>query len=97
MCHEQGNYYPMQIGNWSRWLADMLGMDAGSSPKEDEKSSEEDYRQVGEDETKSFILLDHLSDLLMLPKDMLVDRSVRKEVYFETIINIVYFVFSLLS
>ncbi|XP_021893962.1 uncharacterized protein LOC110811709 isoform X1 [Carica papaya] len=68
------------IGNWSRWLADMLGMDAGSSPKEDEKSSEEDYRQVGEDETKSFILLDHLSDLLMLPKDMLVDRSVRKEV-----------------
>ncbi|KAL4587524.1 hypothetical protein LXL04_000395 [Taraxacum kok-saghyz] len=56
------------VGNWSRWLSDWFGMDS-----EDEHSEEDDR-------IKCFHLLNALSDLLMLPKDMLMDRSVRTEV-----------------
>uniref|UniRef100_A0A803P5V3 Uncharacterized protein n=1 Tax=Cannabis sativa TaxID=3483 RepID=A0A803P5V3_CANSA len=68
------------IGNWSRWLTDMFGMDADDAPQEDENCSEDDDKQRGDGESKSFLLLNALSDLLMLPKDMLMDRSIRKEV-----------------
>lgn len=68
------------IGNWSRWLTDMFGMDTDDSPKEDQDGTEDDDRQDGVGEPKSFILLNSLSDLLMLPKDMLMDRSIRQEV-----------------
>ncbi|XP_062117637.1 uncharacterized protein LOC133831385 [Humulus lupulus] len=69
------------IGNWSRWLTDMFGMDADDAPQEDdEHCSEDDDKQSGDGESKSFLLLNALSDLLMLPKDMLMDRSIRKEV-----------------
>ncbi|KAL3533861.1 hypothetical protein ACH5RR_007382 [Cinchona calisaya] len=61
------------VGNWSRWLSDLFGM------KDDQKSSEEDGEGVG-DEPKCFNLLSTLSDLLMLPKDMLMDRTIRMEV-----------------
>lgn len=67
------------IGNWSRWLADFFGMGADQSSKDDENSIEDDFRQGG-DETNPFQLLNALSDLLMLPKDMLMDRTVRTEV-----------------
>ncbi|KAL5545556.1 hypothetical protein UlMin_005243 [Ulmus minor] len=68
------------IGNWSRWLTDMFGMDADDTSPEDEHGREDDERPVGDGEPKSFLLLNSLSDLLMLPKDMLMDQSIRKEV-----------------
>lgn len=68
------------VGNWSRWLTDMFGMDTDDSPKEDEDFTEDDDGQDGVGEPKSFILLNSFSDLLMLPKDMLMDRSIRQEV-----------------
>lgn len=70
----------MQVGNWSRWLSDMFDMDADDSLQEDQPGSQDDDRQSGDGESKSFLLLNALSDLLMLPKDMLIDRSIRKEV-----------------
>ncbi|XP_002526750.2 uncharacterized protein LOC8278976 [Ricinus communis] len=66
------------VGTWSRWLTDMFGMDSDDSLKEDQLSSDDDERKSGE--PKAFNLLNELSDLLMLPKDMLMDRSIRKEV-----------------
>lgn len=66
----------MQIGNWSRWLTDKLGIDDDDS---DDTGDVEDERR-GTAETKSFQLLNELSDLLMLPKDMLLEKSIRKEV-----------------
>uniref|UniRef100_A0A0E0AXC1 Dilute domain-containing protein n=1 Tax=Oryza glumipatula TaxID=40148 RepID=A0A0E0AXC1_9ORYZ len=64
------------IGNWSRWLTDNFGIDADDS--------EEDGTDTGSErsaaESKSFQLLNELSDLLMLPKDMLVEKSIRKEI-----------------
>lgn len=72
----------MQVGNWSRWLTDMFGMDTDDSPKEDPVGTQDDDRQDGVGEPKSFILLNSLSDLLMLPKDMLMNRSIRQEVNF---------------
>ncbi|KAI3526086.1 hypothetical protein L1887_05281 [Cichorium endivia] len=59
------------VGNWSRWLSDWFGMDT-----EDDHSEDGD----GSSDLKCFHLLNALSDLLMLPKDMLMDRSVRTEV-----------------
>ncbi|XP_041028532.1 uncharacterized protein LOC121268364 isoform X2 [Juglans microcarpa x Juglans regia] len=68
------------IGNWSRWLTDMFGMDSDDSLKEYQHGSEDDDMQGGASEPKSFLLLNELSDLLMLPKDMLMDPPVREEV-----------------
>ncbi|XP_077214759.1 uncharacterized protein LOC143849578 [Tasmannia lanceolata] len=68
------------VGNWSRWLTDLFGMDADDSSKEDQINGEDYDRNVVDVESKSFRLLNALSDLLMLPKDMLFDRSIRKEV-----------------
>ncbi|KDP37358.1 hypothetical protein JCGZ_06812 [Jatropha curcas] len=66
------------VGTWSRWLSDMFGMDVDDSLKDDQHSSDNDEMRDGE--PKVFHLLNDLSDLLMLPKDMLIDRSIRKEV-----------------
>ncbi|XP_071686610.1 uncharacterized protein [Rutidosis leptorrhynchoides] len=63
------------VGNWSRWLSDWFGMDT-----EDEHTKDEDEDIQKEKSDKCFHLLNALSDLLMLPKDMLMDRSVRTEV-----------------
>lgn len=69
----------MQIGNWSRWLTDLFGMD-DDDPRIDGQIAEEyDDRRLSS-ESKSFHLLNELSDLLMLPKDMLLERTIRKEV-----------------
>ncbi|XP_009391818.2 uncharacterized protein LOC103977891 [Musa acuminata AAA Group] len=67
------------IGNWSRWLTDLFGMDAEDSAKDDQVGDADDRKEEIA-ESKSFHLLNQLSDLLMLPKDMLLDRAVRKEV-----------------
>ncbi|KAL5975981.1 hypothetical protein ACLOJK_020310 [Asimina triloba] len=68
------------IGNWSRWLTDLFGMDADDSPKEDQANGGDEKGIGAEVDSKSFCLLNDLSDLLMLPKDMLLDSSIRKEV-----------------
>lgn len=67
-----------QIGNWSRWLTDLFGMD-DDDPLEDVNNH--DDNDEGDDTSfKSFHLLNALSDLMMLPFEMLGDRSTRKEV-----------------
>lgn len=56
-------------------------MDADSSAKDEKQTmdGDDDDKKVIE-EPKSFPLLNALSDLLMLPKDMLMDRTIRMEV-----------------
>lgn len=85
-----------QIGNWSRWLTDMFGIDADDSLKEDQHGSEDDDGRGGDSEPKSFLLLNDLSDLLMLPKDMLMDRTIRQEVYLSINVEIVLLSYSIL-
>ncbi|XP_022742457.1 uncharacterized protein LOC111293779 isoform X2 [Durio zibethinus] len=68
------------VGNWSRCLTDMFGMDSDVFIKEDQPNSQDDFGQNGDGEPKSFLFINALSDLLMLPKDMLMDQSIRKEV-----------------
>lgn len=66
------------IGNWSRWLTDLFGMDDDDLLEDDNENDETDERP---DTTfKPFHLLNALSDLMMLPKDMLLSKSIRKEV-----------------
>ncbi|RLN34442.1 uncharacterized protein C2845_PM03G01420 [Panicum miliaceum] len=68
------------VGNWSRWLTDTFGMDGAGSEKDgqDAEHNGDDRRDAAE--TNCFKLLNELSDLLMLPKDMLLEKSIRKEV-----------------
>ncbi|KAJ0965119.1 hypothetical protein J5N97_026257 [Dioscorea zingiberensis] len=68
------------IGNWSRLLTDLFGMDIEDTITEDHNESDEESRERGYIEPKSFCLLNELSDLLMLPKDMLLDMAIRNEV-----------------
>ncbi|XP_015071085.1 uncharacterized protein LOC107015351 [Solanum pennellii] len=67
------------VGNWSRCLTDLFGMDAEDSGKNDVDGSGDDHRKGG-NQLEHFYLLNSLSDLLMLPKDMLMDRTIRMEV-----------------
>ncbi|KDO55629.1 hypothetical protein CISIN_1g001323mg [Citrus sinensis] len=66
------------IGNWSRWLSDLFGMDDDDSLDNENEHDADDERQ--DSSFKSFHLLNALSDLMMLPKDLLLSRSIRKEV-----------------
>ncbi|PSR87496.1 Myosin-H heavy chain like [Actinidia chinensis var. chinensis] len=71
------------IGNWSRWLSDLFGIDDGDSHEDkndDIDDNSDDERKNYDMSFKSFHLLNALSDLMMLPKDMLLSRSIRKEV-----------------
>ncbi|XP_020232590.1 uncharacterized protein LOC109812935 [Cajanus cajan] len=63
------------IGTWSRCLTDLFGMDDNDSI---EDKAHPDNNQ--ERHNTSFSLLNALSDLLMLPKDMLFSASIRNEV-----------------
>ncbi|CAN1794664.1 hypothetical protein LINPERHAP1_LOCUS20381 [Linum perenne] len=56
------------IGSWSRWLTDLFGIDDSESPEDNDTPF------------KIFHLLNALSDLMMLPFEMLADQSTRKEV-----------------
>ncbi|PIA51237.1 hypothetical protein AQUCO_01100224v1 [Aquilegia coerulea] len=67
------------IGNWSRWLTDLFGIDVDDSFELQNDLDEDDIREC-ETSSKSFHLLNALSDLMMLPKDMLLNRLIRKEV-----------------
>ncbi|CAN4082975.1 unnamed protein product [Withania somnifera] len=64
------------VGSWSRWLTDLIGFEDEDSPE---------YSNIfGNDKKtesfKAFRLLNALSNLMMLPFEMLVDASTRKEV-----------------
>ncbi|KAL2325152.1 hypothetical protein Fmac_024210 [Flemingia macrophylla] len=65
------------IGDWSRWLSDLFSIDDSSESLE---VSNEDDEPKFESSFKPFHLLNALSDLMMLPLDMLADGSTRKEV-----------------
>ncbi|KAF2292869.1 hypothetical protein GH714_029525 [Hevea brasiliensis] len=66
------------VGTWSRWLTDLFGIDDNDSL---EDANELDSNKTEcETSFKAFYLLNALSDLMMLPFEMLVDRSTRKEV-----------------
>ncbi|XWS32656.1 hypothetical protein CRYUN_Cryun22dG0008700 [Craigia yunnanensis] len=66
------------IGNWSRWLTDLFGIDDDDSVGDENDQDDSDERQ--DTSLKSFHLLNALSDLMMLPKDMLLSRPIREEV-----------------
>ncbi|XP_051114624.1 uncharacterized protein LOC127240164 [Andrographis paniculata] len=71
------------IGNWSRWLTDLFGIDDSDDLVEDKSDLEITSDNEGTDQdapSKSFRLLNALSDLMMLPKDLLLSQTVRKEV-----------------
>ncbi|GFP95859.1 hypothetical protein PHJA_001730100 [Phtheirospermum japonicum] len=63
------------IGNWSRWLSDLFGLEDDSA---DDIVILEDGKRPKS--FKAFRLLHALSDLMMLPFGMLADVSTRKEV-----------------
>ncbi|KAE8710048.1 F28J7.14 protein, putative isoform 1 [Hibiscus syriacus] len=66
------------IGNWSRWLTDLFGIDDDDFVGNENKQDDGDERQTTS--VKSFNLLNALSDLMMLPKDMLLSKPIREEV-----------------
>ncbi|KAL6135894.1 hypothetical protein ACLB2K_068119 [Fragaria x ananassa] len=66
------------IGNWSRWLTDLFGIDDDDSFED--VNGDDDIDERHDKSFKSFHLLNALSDLMMLPKDMLLSKSIRKEV-----------------
>lgn len=67
-----------QVGNWSRWLTDLFGIDDNDSL---EDLNKHDSNKIECDTSlKAFHLLNTLSDLMMLPFEMLADSSARKEV-----------------
>ncbi|CAN6702880.1 unnamed protein product [Malus baccata var. baccata] len=68
------------IGNWSRWLTDLFGIDDDDSLEDVNDDDDNDERQ--DTSFKSFHLLNALSDLMMLPKDLLLSKSIRKETNF---------------
>ncbi|CAH9108491.1 unnamed protein product, partial [Cuscuta europaea] len=64
------------IGNWSRWLSDLF--EAEDDSELSDSSNTEDRRP--EESRKPFRLLNALSDLMMIPFEMLADPLTRKEV-----------------
>ncbi|KAL9660874.1 hypothetical protein QQ045_025693 [Rhodiola kirilowii] len=66
------------IGNWSRMFSEVFGIDEDDSIVDDgDRISVDDQQDMS---FRSFNLLNALSDLLMLPKDMLISKSIRKEI-----------------
>ncbi|XP_076958436.1 uncharacterized protein LOC143634166 [Bidens hawaiensis] len=69
------------VGNWCRSLSDWFGIDTEDEHEQDhDHSTDVSNKDEKNNELKSFHLLNALSDLLMLPKDMLMEKSVRTEV-----------------
>uniref|UniRef100_A0A7N0U8R1 C2 NT-type domain-containing protein n=1 Tax=Kalanchoe fedtschenkoi TaxID=63787 RepID=A0A7N0U8R1_KALFE len=68
------------IGSWSRWLSDLFDMDDFQPSGDDTIEPDTHQRLENEKPFKAFRLLNELSDLMMLPAEMLTERSTRKEV-----------------
>lgn len=66
------------IGNWSRWLSDLFEIEDNESPENNNVIADE--RGVESSSFKPFRLLNALSDVMMLPFEMLTDKSARREV-----------------
>ncbi|CAH1432287.1 unnamed protein product [Lactuca virosa] len=64
------------VGNWSRWLTDRFSVETDS---EETSNEDDDFKKTKTGELKCFNLLNSLSCVLMVPKDMLTDRSIRDE------------------
>lgn len=64
------------IGNWSRWLSDLFGIEDSESLEDNDTAGDD----KGSESFKAFCLLNALSDLMMLPLEMLTDIPTRKEV-----------------
>lgn len=76
-----------QIGSWSRWLTDIFGIDDNDDLEENKNELSDDNKLECQTSLKPFRLLNALSDLMMLPYEMLADRSTRKEVISDFLIN----------
>lgn len=70
-----------QIGSWSQWLSDIFSMDHVDSHVEPNEYSD-NSKKDSDSSFRAFHLLNALSDLMMLPFEMLADRTTRKEVPF---------------
>ncbi|XP_047324161.1 uncharacterized protein LOC124927741 isoform X2 [Impatiens glandulifera] len=68
------------VGNWSRWLADLFGVEDIDSLEENDIQEDDNKPTMMTSSFKSFRLLNALSELMMLPIGMLSDGSTRKEV-----------------
>ena len=66
----------LQIGNWSRWLSDLFGIEDSESLEDSDTAGDD----KGSESFKAFRFLNALSDLMMLPLEMLMDIPTRKEV-----------------
>ncbi|KAI3698537.1 hypothetical protein L2E82_42160 [Cichorium intybus] len=64
------------IGTWSRWLTDLFGIEDNESHEDNDDFVDNKF----DTSFKAFRLLHALSDLMMLPFEMLGDKSIRKEV-----------------
>ncbi|XP_019176710.1 PREDICTED: uncharacterized protein LOC109172030 [Ipomoea nil] len=65
------------VGNWSRWLSDLFETEDNEFPDSSNTMLVEDKQHESH---KPFRLLNALSDLMMLPFEMLADPLTRKEV-----------------
>ena len=61
-------------------MTDLFGIDDDDSVGDENDQDDSDTRQ--DTSLKSFHLLNALSDLMMLPKDMLLSRPIREEVWY---------------
>ncbi|KAI3812425.1 hypothetical protein L1987_17133 [Smallanthus sonchifolius] len=66
------------IGTWSRWLTDLFGIEDNDIHEDADDAI--DNKKEFDTSFKAFRLLHALSDLMMLPFEMLADKSTRKEV-----------------
>ncbi|KAL4570119.1 hypothetical protein LXL04_025770 [Taraxacum kok-saghyz] len=64
------------IGTWSRWLTDLFGIEDNDAHEDADDVVDNKF----DTSFKAFRLLHALSDLMMLPFEMLADQSIRKEV-----------------
>ncbi|KAK4346630.1 hypothetical protein RND71_032969 [Anisodus tanguticus] len=64
------------VGSWSRWLTDLIGFEDEDSPEYNNTFGNDKKTES----FKAFRLLNALSNLMMLPFEMLIDASTRKEV-----------------
>lgn len=67
------------IGRWSTWLTDLFVIDHSDNP-DDKNGHADEKSQKYESSFKAFPLLNGLSDVMMLPLEMLGATSTRKEV-----------------
>ncbi|XP_024974971.1 uncharacterized protein LOC112513080 [Cynara cardunculus var. scolymus] len=68
------------IGNWSRWITDLFGIEINDSLTDENEADYDENRESYGTSFNSFHLLNALSELMMLPKDMLLSNTIRKEV-----------------